>query len=535
MAFWRSRGWFLCLVFGYLLFLGILVAENVFTLNLMRGAGNPGLAAEAFRAGWLEWCRAFPPARWFIEGPCQRTYYLSLAIFVPAALALGAGYLGALRAVQRAPELWTLPRLLGCAALAAVPLLFMVQVTSGDYVAYLLAGRIVSVYHLSPWHHPLAEFPAEFIYLAPSAWGPQLKCAYGPVWVAVMAVTTGISHLLSPGAMTLSGLMLNLLLLRLANAAALAAAALAIWKIQGMLWPRQQRLVTAAFLLNPLVVWESLGALHNDIWGVALLLWGCYLFLRDDLRFVVPLALSILTKYVAFAVTPFLAVYYWRRREWAKLAWVAGTVLLSLGLTALTDPQYMTSRLAAHPSEFSVSPTSLPLTLVSALGLTRELPIPELIANVFLIAKVMAVLCLPFLLALAWRTRTREEVISHSMLALTLYLTAAYMQTMQWYYLWPLGLLCAMRWTAPLANAAAASWAVMLGYVMYFWMHNGWSPASQVVGFLLCIALPATVCLAGRGGRLALCPLPVAPAEDDQSGRRGGGSRRGQERTAALR
>ena len=42
-----------------------------------------------------------------------------------------------------------------------------------------------------------------------------------------------------------------------------------MWRINGRLWPTQQRLVTAAFLFNPLLIFESLGALHNDIWGVA--------------------------------------------------------------------------------------------------------------------------------------------------------------------------------------------------------------------------------------------------------------------------
>ena len=99
------------------------------------------------------------------------------------------------------------------------------------------------------------------------------------------------------------------------------------------------------------MIWESLGALHNDIWGVAFLLWAAYLFLKDDIKLVLPLALSILTKYVAFALAPFLAVYYWRRRDWTRLAWVVGTAVICLGVTALTDPRYMTSRLLARAHE----------------------------------------------------------------------------------------------------------------------------------------------------------------------------------------
>src|SRR5205809_603185 len=50
MTFWRSRGWIMCLSLGYLLFLGILISENVYTLDAMGKLGRPGLAAESFRA-----------------------------------------------------------------------------------------------------------------------------------------------------------------------------------------------------------------------------------------------------------------------------------------------------------------------------------------------------------------------------------------------------------------------------------------------------------------------------------------------------
>jgi hypothetical protein len=521
-----------CLALGYFLFLGILIAENCYTLNAMRELGKPGLAAESFRAGWLAWCRAFPPTRWFIQGPCQHHPHLSLALFVPAAILLAAGYLGALRAVYCQPEAWTLRRLVRCAALVALPLCFMVPVTSSDWVAYVLAGRILSVYHQSPWHHPLVEFPRELVYLAASTWGPQLKCVYGPVWVAVMGLTTGVTHVLAPGDMTLGSLLINLMLVRLANVAALAAAAVAVWRIQEMLCPPQQRLVTAAFLLNPLVVWESLGAVHNEIWGVAFLLWACYLFLRQDGRAVVPLALSILTKYVAVAVAPFMAIYYWRRKEWSALCGLALTVFATLVITALTDPSLVTSHLTGTSTRCTASPTSMPLTLISALALTRDLWQAEFKGMVLQTAKVLGLLFLPLACALIGQTRTREQVVRHSLWSLTAYLTIAYLQTMQWYYLWPIGLLCAVRWTPDVANVAAASCAVLFGYVMYFWTHNGWSPGSQVLGSLLCVALPVLLCVVGRRCGWSLCPLLETFEHEGRAARK---ARRTSERAAARR
>jgi hypothetical protein len=104
----------------------------------------------------------------------------------------------------------------------------------------------------------------------------------------------------------------------------------------GLLWPGQQRLVTAAFLLNPLLVYEGIAALHNDLWGMTLLLWACYYFVRADGHCVLPLGLSILTKYAALFAAPFLGVYYLRRREWSRLGWLVGALLITLALLQVT-------------------------------------------------------------------------------------------------------------------------------------------------------------------------------------------------------
>ena len=291
MSAWRSRSWLPALLAGYLLFYGILYVETAYPAPSYT-SHTASYSAELFRAQWFKPSFALAPLRWLAWGPSQSCLHPSIALLLAAVGLLSFGYLGALRAVQRQPEIWSLSRLLGLALLASLPLALLLPPTSGDYVAYLFMGRMLSVYHVSPWHHVLAEFPAEQCYLSPTAWGASLQCIYGPVWAAVAALTTGIADRLMPGSLTFGSLMLNVLLLRGANALALAGAAVAVWRINGRLWPRQQRLVTAAFLLNPLLVYEVIGALHNDIWGVVFLLWTCDLFLRDDGRYVIPLTLS---------------------------------------------------------------------------------------------------------------------------------------------------------------------------------------------------------------------------------------------------
>jgi hypothetical protein len=493
---------------GYLLFYAVFFAEMAYSIPRRLNHDCLGMHRR-----WYLASLGFTPFRSFALGPCQRFPHLGLALVVAAALLLGLGYLRALRTIARQPEAWPLPRLFLAAALAALPLVLLLPPTSVDYLAYLFGGRVAAVYHVNPWHHTLAEFPAEQIYLSRGVWGADLKFIYGPVWALVMAMIASIGHLLAPGDLTPATFLLNVLLLRAANVAAFAAAALAVWRINGRSWPGRQRLVTAAFLLNPLLVYEVVGACHNDVWGVAFLLWACCLFLRDDIRFVGPLALSILTKCMAIAVAPIVCLYYVRRRDWRPLSATVAAVVMSLGLTLLTDPEYMTSRLLAGSATHVVlSPTALPQVFLFLLRITSSGEYGY--AFLQTVAKTLTLLFIPVYLALVWRARTREQIVEHSLWVLTLYLVGVYMQTMAWYLVWPLGLLFAVRWTRAAANAVWASWAVLFGYVVYFWNHNHGAVApSLAVGFLMAIGVPALVCLVGHWGWWSAFTLP-ATADD---------------------
>jgi hypothetical protein len=411
---------------------------------------------------------------------------------------LGLGYLGALRAVQRDPQGWGLPRLLGISALVGFPLLLMLPPTSADYLSYMFTGRVIFLHHLNPWQHTLGEFPGEFSYLPVEVWSSDLKCIYGPVWAALMAGMTAVSQLVRPGEITPASFCLSVLLLRLGNLIALGAGAVALWRINGFLWPSQQRLVTAAYLLNPLLLFESIGALHNDIWGVAFLLWACHLFLRSDFRYVGLLALSILTKPVAVAMIPLLAVYHWRQGDRRSLVCLALAALGTLAALQFTAAEYLTSRVGGSTSLFQYSATSLPQGIAASLALLR--PGVEFVTTAQAVTPVLAALFTCAYLGFLWRTRTREQVILYTTWAVALYLSTAYIQTMPWYFVWPLALFGMTRWTLVSANVALASSGLLLSYGMYFWNHNGGDPPSLVVSFLLSMAGPIGLSLAGRCG-----------------------------------
>jgi hypothetical protein len=305
---------------------------------------------------------------------------------------------------------------------------------------------------------------------------------------------------------TPAGFLLNVLLLRALHLAMFFAAALAVWRINALLRPRQQRLVTAAFLLNPLLVFEGIAALHNDLWGVALLLWACYLFLRADTRFLVPFSLSLLTKYLAVFAVPFLGVYYLRRRDWRRLAWMAVALLAGAALIQLTAGENLARLLkGARGSEIESGPYWV-ARLITMLHAGPDFP--ALVSGTSTIFTVLFVLGY---LAMLWHTRTRRQVLLHSAWALGVYFVAVHQGFKPWYLLWPVALLFTMRWTRATANLVWATSAVILCYVSYFWHHNHWSTGPslpiQASGYAVIAILPVIAVVLGRRGWWSVCEL----------------------------
>jgi hypothetical protein len=230
------------------------------------------------------------------------------------------------------------------------------------------------------------------------------------------------------------------------------------------------------------------------------LLWACYLFLRNDMRFLVPFVLSILTKYAALAMAPFLVVYYGRQRQWGRLGGVVLAVLIGLGVTQLTSMGQLSGRLVSTTAPIYWTALSVPQFIAVLEVWARGLPVLSASA-IHAVAGKLTPLFACLFLAMLWRTRTREQVLRHSHWALLVYFAAVYRDPWPWYFLWPLGLLCAVPWSRANANLVWASFAVLLAYVMYFGNHAGrygWGAASMLISFLLAVATPALIALAGR-------------------------------------
>jgi hypothetical protein len=226
---------------------------------------------------------------------------------------------------QRSPRLAAL-----CLAVGAAFLLLQLlsAVTfSTDLYAYTMYGRLFAVYHDDPYL-PIGDKYLDDPYLPLAYWLPEASW-YGPVWTFVSAglalvggeqigLTVLLFRLVAVGSALLIGLLVYLSLTRLAPARAVAGLVFALW--------------------NPLLVLESGLSAHNDAFMAALILLGCWLYLRG--RLVLPVlffGLAVLVKPVFAPALPLFVILVLRRQPgWpSRLRLLARWGALSLGLVAL--------------------------------------------------------------------------------------------------------------------------------------------------------------------------------------------------------
>ncbi|MDZ4063825.1 MAG: hypothetical protein U1E22_04070 [Coriobacteriia bacterium] len=216
------------------------------------------------------------------------------------------------------------------AVLAAVLAVLFPPSLSHDLYAYLGYARMSPLYGLNPYVHSLQEIarqgdPAALHYPT------SLPSVYGPVWTLL---SSGLSRVLQGATIPV-----QLVALKLIEAAALVGGAVAARAIARVWDPRHADIALVAFALNPLLLLEGPGNGHNDVLMVALMLAGIALVLRSSWRlgFMV-LGVSVGVKFVSLAIVPWLVLELvhqmpWRRalgRGAASVGLVLAPVLLAL-------------------------------------------------------------------------------------------------------------------------------------------------------------------------------------------------------------
>lgn len=194
-----------------------------------------------------------------------------------------------------------------------ISLLFAVilPMTSTDVFYYISTGWSETRYGVNPYYTSVYELKQtnninddEILNKIPKVWEGQ-KIVYGPVWPLVCKILTFFSF---------GHLSVALVIFKIFNLGIHILNCIILDKISN------KRLFTLIYALNPLVLFEGITNVHNDILLLFFILLSLYFVLRKQniVLSIVSLALATAIKYVAILIVPFIVIYYYKKEKTGK-------------------------------------------------------------------------------------------------------------------------------------------------------------------------------------------------------------------------
>jgi alpha-1,6-mannosyltransferase len=366
-------------------------------------------------------------------------------------------------------------------------LLFAHPVTSTDVYDYLFRGRMLARYDANPFVTPPWEFRSDPL-IKYVAW-KLVVTSYGPLWEVLSWLTLRLAGE-APNA-PLGPAEAQLLRMIFAYKALAALGFLlcgaAIWLGLRRAGPRMRRLGLYLWLWNPLALWETVGAAHNDVWmALFIVLAAAALSVRQgdretgrqgesvspspDLPFSLSRSIGALLALTAGGLVKYVAFFF-------------GPVALAAGLRRLPGPSARLRLIAAGGAAcgalvaLAYAPFWAGVATLQNIGDRRDLytaswlgvlrvvlkqAMPEERAATVVAAASLALLFAGVVWA-TWRAWREPENVAGHMLWLALWLLFVCNPWFQpWYAIWPLALAAAQPWKQRAVAGVALLCAVSL-------------------------------------------------------------------------
>ncbi len=194
-----------------------------------------------------------------------------------------------------------------------VSTLFMLilPMTSTDIFYYIATGWSDAKYKINPYYTSIYELKQsneikndEILKKMPEFWEQQ-KIVYGPFWTLVSKLLASLSF---------GNLTLALFIFKIFNLCLHLLNCKLIHKLTN------KKILMLIYALNPLVLFESITNVHNDILLVFFILLALYFAIKKKNIILSIIALSIATavKYVAILIAPFLVIWYYKNEKISK-------------------------------------------------------------------------------------------------------------------------------------------------------------------------------------------------------------------------
>jgi hypothetical protein len=227
---------------------------------------------------------------------------------LPVASVLGVaagmtGFLILLRAARRGELSMRLA--LGLSVAFHIGIVLEPLLISRDVYSYIAHGQIVSLHHANPYVQTPADFPG---FLSRALVGPQwvdTPSVYGPLFTHIAGAVTRTSSRLDVLVDTF----------RLIAIGSSLATTFVIGAVSRRAQPEWAAFAVAAFGLNPVILFQSAGSGHNDLFVALAIAIAAWCVLRDRTHWAIAIvACGALVKATAFLPLVLLIVWVaWRR------------------------------------------------------------------------------------------------------------------------------------------------------------------------------------------------------------------------------
>jgi hypothetical protein len=413
--------------------------------------------------------------------------------------------------------------LIGFPLLFLALLLFVYPATSVDLYDYLFRGRMAARYGANTFIQTPANFSSDPLFDF-VAWRHAVT-AYGPLWEGLSWLTARIAGE-APGAASASARDADLLRLMLAfkglGALGFLLCGAAIWGALGRIAPDQRRLGLYLWLWNPLALWESAGAGHNDAWMALFIVLAVWAFslrqggketrgqgdrMSNDLLPVSPgllvsrsilafLALTAggLVKFLSLFLGPVLLGAALRRlptwRARARLVLLGGLVCLAVAALAYA-PFWAGWATFRNVGDRVALFTASWLAVLQAELALRGVPKGIAQQSATTIGLWLLMGGTGWAAGRAWRRP--DQVAGHALWLLLWFLFVCNPWFQPWYLLWPLALTALQPWRARmlLAVGLLCCTSILGCYVAWSFLRPqlGWDVESASWNALLCVLI----------------------------------------------
>lgn len=434
-----------------------------------------------------------------------------------AILGLFAAYGLALHTLRHTSATARLGLLIGGVAIVFVALLLPIYpVSSIDIYDYAFRGRMAAFYQVNNFVTTPAPYTDDPLYWY-TAWRRSVT-AYGPLWEAMSWLTARLAGQHPTVDLPLLDALLRLLIAyKLLAALGFLLCGLVLWWVLGQLLPEWRAFGTALWLWNPLALWETVGAGHNDAWMALWIVIAIWAFLRGQqlvathqqtklfwpLLAFVALTLGGLIKYSALVFGPSLLLAAlrqlptWRQR----LALIASGALICGGLVLLAYTPFWVgiTTLRNFTDRGELVYASWLAALQPALEPWLGKGTSQITAN--LIGLGLLALGVLWSIWRGWKNPTDPAGNSLWLLLWFLFIANPWFQP--WYLLWALALTALQPWRANVVASMVIFCATaLLSYVSGSFLRPalGWPPDSLYWNVLIStlIYLPPLIILAHR-------------------------------------